>query len=744
MFFKWFPWKWMVQRAAGNYGFLDPFTLLARLRKFAEPSEVDVPLELLRAAAVFQARGIVNTRAIQHNLDWIWPYWIERQFDPRDPAFIPRSFSLTHINLTHRNWTAVNLPDDDHYALVDPRGLVTPLHDGWSIEAWIVHPDRCLVPARCREAGQTLAHRGELKIYTETAEEGFFLQAGAEMQQGRNHGPMLHLSWKGKANPQAKLCVALRPYNPEGIQFIDSIQGLKNNRPGWRVNEKADIFFCREPEGYVTSDYATGDVFHRLDHLTQETGQKCPVGMVTAAALFPFDAAGEAGIDVHIPIPKTDKKNHRKKSVLRDTACWSRLDDTVPKLEIPDRHIKNVYHCSVRTLISLSAGELYPGSYTYRRFWFRDACLMLNALLAINLDECARRAFSGSFADRQTLFGYFESQEGEWDSNGTALWVAGRCEALTDKRLKKEELEMFRKAAEWISRKRREKDGNKPRGLFPAGFSAEHLGPNNFYYWDNFWGVAGLRSIAPVFERAGEPDFAARLRAEADDFFNCITASIDSIAAERSQGAIPAAQNRRLDAGAVGSLAADYPLQLLPPGDSRIMSTVEYLLKNCMLDNAFFHDMIHSGINPYLTLHIARVLLRAGDSRYRTLVERVGTLASATGQWPEAIHPATGGGCMGDGQHGWAAAEWVLMIRSLFVQEEADKLVVGAGLFPEWLDCGQELRYGPTATAFGSVTIRVKTDQENPIVIVAGSWHHKKPEIEVKLPSTENYEVYIT
>ena len=61
-------------------------------------------------------------------------------------------------------------------------------------------------------------------------------------------------------------------------------------------------------------------------------------------------------------------------------------------------------------------------------------------------------------------------------------------------------------------------------------------------------------------------------------------------------------------------------------------------------------------------------------------MDRVVALASPTGQWPEAIHPRTGGGCMGDGQHAWAAAEWLLMMRALFVREEPDHLVIGAGL----------------------------------------------------------------
>ena len=150
--FRLLPWKFIVKHAARRYGVLDPATLLARLRSFAQPSEVGEPLELLRAGIVFHARGLVNAKTIQHNLDWVWPFWVERQFNPEDPSFIPRAFSFSHINLTHRNWTAVGLPDIAAYPIVDPRGLVTPLHDGWSLDFWIVTDSgKVLLPSKLGE-----------------------------------------------------------------------------------------------------------------------------------------------------------------------------------------------------------------------------------------------------------------------------------------------------------------------------------------------------------------------------------------------------------------------------------------------------------------------------------------------------------------------------------------------------------------------------------------------------------------
>ena len=132
--------------------FIDPVDLLAKLRRFSRPSQIQEPIELVRAGIQFHARGLINTKAIQHNLDWVWPMWVERQFSPKDPSFIPRAFSFSHVNLTHRNWTGLGLPDFPVTPIVDPNGLVTPLYDGWSLE-WIVRDEngKMLLPSKVTE-----------------------------------------------------------------------------------------------------------------------------------------------------------------------------------------------------------------------------------------------------------------------------------------------------------------------------------------------------------------------------------------------------------------------------------------------------------------------------------------------------------------------------------------------------------------------------------------------------------------
>ena len=161
--------------------------------------------------------------------------------------------------------------------------------------------------------------------------------------------------------------------------------------------------------------------------------------------------------------------------------------------------------------------------------------------------------------------------------------------------------------------------------------------------------------------------------------------------------------------------------------------------------------MIHSGINAYLTLHVAQVLLRAGDPRFASLVRAVASIASPTGHWPEAVHPHTGGGCMGDGHHAWAAAEWVAMMRNCFVREEGKQIILGSGLLPEWMDSDQTLSFGPVPTQFGLIRVFITPLFENRettglsapncektyCVSWEAIWHQQAPAISVQLPGFE-------
>lgn len=733
--------RFLVTRAARAYGFLDPVNLVGKIRGFAEPSEFAEPLELLRAGMLFHARGLVNTKAIQNNLDWVWPYWVERQFNPADHSFIPRAFSFSHINLTHRNWTAVGLPDVPFYPIVDPRGLVTPIFDGWSLDFWLLPAGgKPLFPSKLSDESfaQELKLGEELEIHSLARWDEIRLKTEARLCL-QNQEPHCCLRAEATGMESGYLAVALRPYNPEGVSFIDKV-AVTADGCGWRVNGRHSVLFDRKPAQILLSTYKEGDVAQRLAAAGGEERREVsdPINMATAVALF--DIVELTGWPLEVRAPIYDELEPKKRPSIHTVPSWKESLAPLARLQISDKRAQRLYDYAVANIVLHAPDEVYPGPYTYKRFWFRDAAFILNALVTLGGVARTRKVLE-HFVPRQRRDGYYLSQEGEWDSNGEAIWMFHRYVALSGQPLPEAWLESIAKGARWIMRKRLPKGTGKPEaGLLPAGFSAEHLGPNDFYYWDDFWGVAGLHSAAELL-RARDPRLAEECDAVAREFLQTIEDSFPKGPERRFPGAIPASPKRRMDSGAVGNLVADYPLQLFRPGDPRVLLTADYLRDNSSHDGGFFQNMIHSGINAYLTLHMAQVRLRAGDPEAAwELMDNVARLASPTGQWPEAIHPNTLGGCMGDGQHIWAACEWALMMRNCFVREEAQpgtsapgRLVIASGVRPEWYQDG-EASFGPTLTPYGAVSVRIAAELNGPRVRVEGQWRGTPPILDVRLP----------
>lgn len=735
MWLKWLPWRFILRKVARQQGFIDPITMLSQFQNFAQPSAVMAPKELLREGVVLHARGLINSQAIQHNLDWIWPYWVNRQFDPKDIAFVPRAFSLTQINLTHRNWTAVGVPDFAEFPIVDPRGLVTPYYDGWSLDGWIITTgEHSLIPSRLPAVSQKLLLDGNLAVETKAESGPLSLASTTEMvTQDDDHFCQISVTGVSRLREKAWLVISLRPYNTEGVSFIHDIE-LLDHRRGWKVNQKSEIYFDRSVDQFEFSYYRHGDVFSRLPSKEDKSSVYCSVGLATAAALFELQPNEPLGVVVKIPFRKIEDDCQ---AVSFDApVLWKESLQDHCVLKVPDERFQFLYDAAVRTLILHSPAEVYPGPYTYRRFWFRDAAFVLHALLCLGLTGRVRKVLE-CFPAKQTKSGYFHSQDGEWDSNGQVLWIFRRLAEMTRTSPSVSCLKTVDGAGLWISRKRMPDVPSSPHaGLLPAGFSAEHLGPNDYYYWDDFWGVAGLKAASHLDTLYGDQEHARHFDKTAQELLSSIQDSLRHVEKRLETQAMPAAPYRRMDSGAVGSLAAGYPLKLFRPDDPRLLETADYLFKNCFVDGAFFHDMTHSGFNPYLNLHIAQVFLRAGDSRYFDIMKTVARLASPTGQWPEAIHPATKGGCMGDGQHVWAAAEWILMVRNCFVREEEaeKKIILGSGIDPQWLIPGKELWFGRTLTTFGSISVLFQPDIDRVRVSWDGEWFDDSIDIEIAIP----------
>src|SRR5207249_3544163 len=76
-------------------------------------------------------------------------------------------------------------------------------------------------------------------------------------------------------------------------------------------------------------------------------------------------------------------------------------------------------------------------------------------------------------------------------------------------------------------------------GLLPASISAEHLGPFDYFYWDDFWSLKGLIDGATLLHALGDDDGATRAMQWAAQLRAAIDTSIHHTAVRLATDPIP-------------------------------------------------------------------------------------------------------------------------------------------------------------------------------------------------------------
>lgn len=631
-----------------------------------------LPVELLPLNAIQMSRGILNFTVLQTLDRWVLPFWAERQYDPLAPEFIPRAHLGISMNLTHRNWTAAGHPSSPIEPIMDPRGLVTPHPDGWSIDGWLCTAAATIFPSRLTSVHQSLIDAMPV-VRTSWIVDGIEF---ATVLYTSSHCAVVRYRVTNTLpmTTTATVGVAIRPFNPEGISLIGDVH-VSPDCLTLYVNGVPGITVDRTPARVFMSNHERGDVAWKFAGDLRDAGQEaitCPSGLCTAVLLFDMLLPPGASDEIVVTSPLRGPVGTTVVSVERAVAEWKQRCDAGVHADLPGGDLGEIFTASHAALLAgLDGSSIRPGPATYHYFWFRDAAYMLLALDRLGHGALTHAVFE-RFPESQDRDGMFRSQQGEWDSTGQVLWSVWQHAVLThDTRIPERHFTSLQAGVRWIDKKRMRGEGHPlTDGLLPRGLSAEHLGLADVYYWDMFWSLAGVEAFERICDLLGRRDEAYDAHRLAHGMRRDLERSIETARGYVGTDAIPAGPLRGIDAGIIGTTVAWHPLQVFPPDDARMLATVRELLDRWFIDGMFYQPFVHSGLNAYLTLHVAECMLHAGDAeRAWSILEDVARHATSTGTFPEAIHPRTGGGCMGDGHHLWAAAEVLMLVRNAFVYE---------------------------------------------------------------------------
>jgi hypothetical protein len=675
------------------------------------------------------------------------PYWLERQLDPTSPAFTPSGHLPSLTNVTARNWTLVGNVASPWEAIVDPRGLVTTWVDGWSLDWWIGAEDGWHVPSR--EPPSRMSQR--LIAASPVVETSVRVPGGHAVHRayacytgpaGDDDSEMVIVEIENRSPVPFAVALAVRPYNPEGLAVVERI-GLHDGTTV-TVDGRVAMLLPKPPAQVAASTFHDGDSAQVVLADGARPGEIPPgwhdeVGMAQAAFVYPLPHTATLRVALPLVPANPTRQGWTQRRVERVPAFpsaipsadqvargWAAQSRQGMRLVLPDPRLQEAVDANRRFLLALHDGpDIMPGPTTDHRFWFRDAAFLLAALGRYGFHSQVAEVL-GSYPGRQRLDGLFFSRSQEWDSNGCALWSIGEHWRLSrDAGLVESMIGPIAKGAQWVDRKRRTKRGRGPelRGLLPSGLAAEHVGPFDYFYWDDFWCAAGLRSASQLLAACGQHDAAAHVHRDADALWADTVASLEVVSRRLGSEAIPAGPRRTIDAGVIGALAACEPLRLLPPDDRRIAATLDAARDRFSLGDAFFQAIGHTGLGTSLTMQVAEVELARGDRRALDRLAWLLAAATPTWTWPEAIHPQVPGGCMGDGHNGRAAAAFLSFVRNMLVREVPGErrdtpgpgLALCSVLPDEWLGQGYEVHDAPTH--FGTMSYAVRWHGARPALL---------------------------
>jgi hypothetical protein len=672
-------------------------------------------------------RAGIDSDVLSGTPDWVWPYWLERQLDPESPTFVPRGPMAFVPNLTARNWTVVGNLSSPFVAAVDPRGLVTPWVGGWSLDWWIGAEDRWHLPSREPAVRQSLAGS------TPVVETAMRIPGGDAVQRvyalpasaGDALGELVVVEVENQSAVPVAVAFAVRPYNPVGLAGLHQIlqDGISV-----RVDERLALLLPRPPAGVASSVLAAGDCLQRVatgQAVAGDVDVEDPNGLAQAAFVYPLPH--RSTIRVAMPLaPERPRgavpRKHSRRSVLPDVDAsrWPAPADVTRgwqgqlrrglRLELPDSRLQAAFDANRADLLLFHTG---PGVAPAP--WGGDLSSFLEAAsLVVTLDRVGFHTEAAEVlrARRWRSPGGDSGRLRNWEAHAGALWAIAEHHRLTgDAALLGELIPAVREGVRVLA-------GHHVVATLP--------------YEDGFWLVRALVDGAWLLRLAGDATAADEAEAAAAQLRQAITASLDQVAARLGRLAMPAAPGRSFDAGMIGSLVACAPLGLLPPDDPWVAGTLDVVRERFCLGDAFYDGLGHTGLAPSLTLRIARCELEAGDPKAWRRLRWMLDAASTTFAWPEAIHPRLGGGCLGDGHHGGAAAAFLGFVRQALVRETPAGGVALATIFPpEW--AGQALEVHDAPTHYGRVSYALRWHGDRPAVL----WQCERPGVSLTVPGLD-------
>jgi len=400
---------------------------------------------------------------------------------------------------------------------------------------------------------------------------------------------------------------------------------------------------------------------------------------------------------------------------------WNKILAEGMQVTLPEIKVTDTFYTSlIYDLIARDHIQPYyiqtVNKLHYHRFYLRDGADIVHSYDVTGYPVIAKQVLE-FFAQSQKPDGNFLSQEQQYDGWGEAVWGYAQHYRIThDRGFAAWALPQIDRAVSWLKQAR----AADPLHIMPASDVRDNEFVPGHLTGYNFLALSGLKLAIDMAKETGHADLAESWQAEYDDyrvaFFKVLDAQVSA-----NSGYIPPALDGQKGGYDWGNLLAVVPEPTLDPHDPRVTATLK-------ATQAKYAEGIMTYANGeflhhYLTIKNTMTEAIRGDPAdqeqavkelYALLVHTSSTHAG----FEFAINP------WGDrnfqenlAPHGWFAAEYRTLLRTMLVREEGDRLHLLSVLSPEWIGKGKTIAVTQAPTYFGIVAMTLEQPEDGEAVL---------------------------
>ncbi|MGP8251488.1 MAG: hypothetical protein ACLQHF_05590 [Terracidiphilus sp.] len=502
------------------------------------------------------------------------------------------------------------------------------------------------------------------------------------------------------------------------------------------------------PSGFSSRGFLLRDRFSALNppelekpvRLNVEPGT--PVGIVTYSSML--EPGEEWTLDFKMPLVPTADADVIKSIDLegfdaaRDqvTAYWTKLLATGMQIDLPEaKPVDTFYANLVYDLIAIDhIGPDYIQTVNklhYHAFFLRDGADIMHSYDVTGYPEIAKEGLE-FFAKSQKPDGNFLSQEEQYDGWGEAVWGYAQHYRIThDKAFAEWALPQIQRAVDWLHKAR----AADPLHIVPASDVRDNEFVPGHLTGYNFLALDGLRVAIQMAAETGHADMAQSWQGEYDSLHEAFFKVLDAQAAAHN-GYIPPALDGQAGGYDWGNLLSVVPEPTLDPQDPRVTATLKATQAKYAEGIMTYADGEY--LHHYLTMKNTMTETIRGNQQ-QALSEFYAILAhtSATNAGFEFNIRPWGDRDFGHNlsPHGWFAAEYRTLLRTMLVREEGRQLHLLSVVSPDWIGKGKTISVSQAPTYFGTVAYTLEQPQEGEAALKLNTKFTNAPEaIVVHLP----------